>query len=229
MQDVARLRWRVHRFGAYALDTDDYQLTGPDGAVDVEPQVFDVLAHLVERAGELVTKEQLLDEVWGDRFVSESAMTSRISAARRAVGDDGRRQDVIQTVHGRGYRFIAEVDGTDLVGSPIDGRPVTAEPGPGSSVATGAADATGVAPPAWPQPRLLPSELRPDNRRLFVGRQDEVDLALRITDVEGRDRPSVLWLLGEPGIGKTRLAAKIAHLAPRHRDPRFCSGGAPRS
>src|SRR5207248_5462792 len=51
----------------------------------------------------------LLDNVWGDRFVSESALTTRVKAARRAVGDDGQQQRVIKTVHGRGYRFVAEV------------------------------------------------------------------------------------------------------------------------
>lgn len=46
---------------------------------------------------------------WGDRFVSESALTSRIRSARLAIGDSGRRQEIIQTVHGRGYRLVAEV------------------------------------------------------------------------------------------------------------------------
>jgi DNA-binding winged helix-turn-helix (wHTH) protein len=71
--------------------------------------VFDVLVLLTHNHGQLVTKHDLLDQVWGDRFVSESALTSRIRTARRAVGDDGTRQRVIRTVHGRGYIFVAEV------------------------------------------------------------------------------------------------------------------------
>jgi tetratricopeptide (TPR) repeat protein len=71
--------------------------------------VLDVLVHLVRHRDRLVTKEELFDSVWGDRFVSESALTSRIKAARRAVGDNGRLQGVIRTVHGRGYRFVADV------------------------------------------------------------------------------------------------------------------------
>ena len=98
-----------HRFGDCVLDITAFELKRAGEVVSVEPQVFDVLRYLVERPGELVSKEQLLDEVWGDRFVSESALTSRIRSARRAVGDDGQRQDVIRTVHGRGYRFVAEV------------------------------------------------------------------------------------------------------------------------
>jgi pimeloyl-ACP methyl ester carboxylesterase/DNA-binding winged helix-turn-helix (wHTH) protein len=99
-------------FPGYVLDTDRFALRrgGPDGqVVHLEPQVFDVLAHLIAHRDALVTKAQLLDAVWGDRFVSDSALTSRIKAARQAVGDDGKRQEVIQTVHGRGYRFVAPV------------------------------------------------------------------------------------------------------------------------
>lgn len=71
--------------------------------------MFDVLAHLVAQRDRVVPKEELLDRVWGDRFVSESALTSRIKAARRVIGDDGAAQRSIRTVHGRGYRFVAEV------------------------------------------------------------------------------------------------------------------------
>jgi predicted ATPase/DNA-binding winged helix-turn-helix (wHTH) protein len=97
-------------FGDRELDTDTVELRHAGAAVNVEPQVFDVLTYLVSHRDRVVTKEELLDEVWGDRFVSVSALTSRIKAARRAVGDDGHRQSVIRTVHGRGYRFVASID-----------------------------------------------------------------------------------------------------------------------
>ena len=84
--------------------------------VRVEPQVFDLLQFLVERRGQVVRKEELLDHVWGDRFVSESALTTRIKSARRAVGDDGVSQHVIRTVHGKGYEFVAKVEVIDVVG-----------------------------------------------------------------------------------------------------------------
>jgi pimeloyl-ACP methyl ester carboxylesterase len=58
----------------------------------------------------VVPKAELLDNIWGDRFVSESALTSRIKAARRLIGDDGSSQRLIRTVHGRGYRFVADVE-----------------------------------------------------------------------------------------------------------------------
>jgi pimeloyl-ACP methyl ester carboxylesterase/DNA-binding winged helix-turn-helix (wHTH) protein len=100
----------IYVFGDRELDTDTFELRRAGAPVNVEPQVFDVLSLLVAHRERVVTKEELLDSVWGDRFVSESALTSRIKDARRAVGDDGHRQEVIRTVHGRGYRFVAPVD-----------------------------------------------------------------------------------------------------------------------
>ncbi|WP_211229586.1 alpha/beta fold hydrolase [Nakamurella lactea] len=75
----------------------------------VEPQVFDVLLYLVQNRDRVVSKPELLEAVWGSRYVSDSALTSRLKVARRAVGDDGRRQQLITTVHGVGYRFAADV------------------------------------------------------------------------------------------------------------------------
>ena len=102
---------QVIRFGTCELDLDMQEIRRDGQRVHVEPQVFDVLALLVARRGTVVTKLDLFDEVWGDRFVSESALSSRIMAARKAVGDDGRAQRVIRTVHGKGFTFIADVDG----------------------------------------------------------------------------------------------------------------------
>ncbi|MEM7288053.1 MAG: winged helix-turn-helix domain-containing protein [Actinomycetota bacterium] len=97
------------RFGTCELDLAMQEVRRDGERVHVEPQVFDVLALLVSRRGTVVTKLELFDEVWGDRFVSESALSSRIMAARKAVGDSGRTQTVIRTVHGKGFTFIADV------------------------------------------------------------------------------------------------------------------------
>ncbi|HEX5615110.1 MAG TPA: alpha/beta fold hydrolase [Acidimicrobiia bacterium] len=96
-------------FEGYELDTRRHELRHEGALVAVEPQVFSVLAHLAAHADRVVDKEELLDAVWQTRFVSESALTSRIKAARRAIGDDGRAQQAIRTIHGRGYRFVAAV------------------------------------------------------------------------------------------------------------------------
>jgi DNA-binding winged helix-turn-helix (wHTH) protein/predicted ATPase len=103
----------IHAFDGYELDLARYELRRDGDVVPVEPQVFDVLVYLVEHRDRLVTKEELLDNVWGDRFVSESALTSRIKAARRAIGDDGSRQRLIRTAHGRGYRFVGLLTSPD--------------------------------------------------------------------------------------------------------------------
>lgn len=97
-------------FGDVLLDTDRFLLERGGEPVHVQPQVFDVLSHLVLNRGRVVPKTELLDAVWGDRFVSESTLTSRIKAARRVVGDDGEVQRVIKTVHGRGYRWVVDVE-----------------------------------------------------------------------------------------------------------------------
>ena len=77
----------------------------------MEPQVFDVLAALIDAAGRVVSKDELIDQVWNGRFVSDTAVTSRIKAARAAVGDDGVSQKIIRTHRGNGYQFVAEIVG----------------------------------------------------------------------------------------------------------------------
>ena len=105
------------RFETCELSLDRIELRRDGAPVPVEPQVFDVLAYLLTHRDRVVSKHELLDEVWGTRFVSESALTSRVKSARRAVGDTGRDQRIIRTVHGRGYRFVAEVqEDTSVVG-----------------------------------------------------------------------------------------------------------------
>src|SRR4051794_16930886 len=91
------------------IDLERLELRRAGALVAIEPQVFDVLVYLVRHRDRVVTKEELLDEVWGDRFVSESALSSRIKAARRAIGDDGATQRIIRTLHGHGYRLVADV------------------------------------------------------------------------------------------------------------------------
>ncbi|HEV7650420.1 MAG TPA: winged helix-turn-helix domain-containing protein [Actinophytocola sp.] len=99
-------------FADFDLDTTTFELRRDGVRVPMEPQVFDVLAYLVRHRDRVVHKTELLDVVWGDRFVSDSALTSRIKRVRQALGDDGRSQRWVKTVHGRGYRFAAEASET---------------------------------------------------------------------------------------------------------------------
>lgn len=96
-------------FGDVVIDTDRFLLERGGAPLHVQPQVFDVISHLVLNRERVVPKTELLDTIWGDRFVSESTLTSRIKVARQVVGDDGIMQSVIKTVHGRGYRWVADV------------------------------------------------------------------------------------------------------------------------
>ncbi len=100
----------MYRFGGCEVDVDARRLLRDGVSAHLEPQAFDLLVHLLEQRHRVVPKHELLDGVWGHRFVSESALTTRIKEVRRAVGDDGRRQQVVQNVRGRGYRFVAELE-----------------------------------------------------------------------------------------------------------------------
>src|SRR3954470_10361331 len=118
------------RFADCELDLARVLLHRSGREVKVEPQVFDVLSCLVRRRGEVVRREELLDAGWGDRFVSESALTTRIKSARQAVGDDGNRQRVIRTVHRTGYEFAAEVRVLEAPNRPPVSSPASPVGGP---------------------------------------------------------------------------------------------------
>jgi pimeloyl-ACP methyl ester carboxylesterase/DNA-binding winged helix-turn-helix (wHTH) protein len=100
-------------FGDYALDVSRRELRRGSGLVAIEPQVFDLLVYLLQNRDRVVSKDDLLAAVWGGRIVSESTLTSRINAARRAVGDSGEQQALIRTVARKGIRFVGDVRETD--------------------------------------------------------------------------------------------------------------------
>ena len=99
----------IYAFDESELDTRTHELRYRGKVVHIEPQVFDVLSYLLSCHDRLVTKEELLDAVWGHRFVAPSTLNSRIKFARQAIGDDGSTQRVIRTVHGRGFRISVPV------------------------------------------------------------------------------------------------------------------------
>ncbi len=104
----------IYAFGDCELDTERFELRRKGVRHHVEPQVFDVLVYLVEHRDRVVAREELLAQVWGHSYVSEATVSSRLMAARKAIGDSGRAQALIRTVRGRGYQFVGEVkrDGT---------------------------------------------------------------------------------------------------------------------
>lgn len=108
----------TYRFGPFELDLARVELRAEGRVKPVEPQVFALLALLVENRERLVSRQELVEKVWEGRIVSEAAVASRIKSAREALGDDGKSQRFIRTIHGRGLRFVAEarVTGGELAG-----------------------------------------------------------------------------------------------------------------
>ncbi len=98
-----------YEFGAYVIDTERVELRHGSKLLNVEPQVFDVLVYLIRNHDRVVSGEELFDALWVGRVVSMSTLTSRITAARKAIGDNGIGQNLIKTIHRRGYRFIGKV------------------------------------------------------------------------------------------------------------------------
>jgi DNA-binding winged helix-turn-helix (wHTH) protein len=92
-----------------ALDMDRRELWRATKPVAIEPQVFDLLVHLIRHRDRVVGKDEILEAVWHGRAISESALFNRVNAARNAIGDTGARQKLIKTLPRRGLRFIAPV------------------------------------------------------------------------------------------------------------------------
>lgn len=96
-------------FADHVLDTERRELRRGPELIALEPQVLDLLVHLVQNRDRVVSKDDLIASVWGGRIVSDANLTSRIYAARKALGDDGRQQKLIRTVARRGHRFVGAV------------------------------------------------------------------------------------------------------------------------
>jgi TolB-like protein len=98
----------MYRFADFELDLAKVELRARGTILDIEPQVFALLALLVENSERLVSKDELIEKVWDGRVVSDAAVASRVKSARQALGDDGKSQRFIKTIHGQGYRFVAQ-------------------------------------------------------------------------------------------------------------------------
>jgi DNA-binding winged helix-turn-helix (wHTH) protein/tetratricopeptide (TPR) repeat protein len=100
----------IYRFDHFELDTGTMELRGHDGVIALEPQVFALLVFLVENRERVVSKNEIINQVWDGRIVSDSAVSSRIKSARQALGDDGATQRFIRTAHRVGFRFVGSVE-----------------------------------------------------------------------------------------------------------------------
>jgi TolB-like protein/Tfp pilus assembly protein PilF len=108
------------------LDGDLRELTCAGTTVSLQPQVFDLLLYLVAERTRVVSKDDLISQIWSDRIVSDSALNSRINAVRKALGDDGATQRLIKTIPRKGFRFVGDVR------EEAAAKPATAEAAPSS-------------------------------------------------------------------------------------------------
>ena len=106
-------------FADHTLDAERRVLRRGSEGVEVEPQVLDLLIYLLENRNRVVSKDELIASVWAGRIVSDAALTSRIYAARKAVGDSGRSQRLIRTIPRKGLRFVGEVRAQSSGDNPV--------------------------------------------------------------------------------------------------------------
>jgi TolB-like protein/cytochrome c-type biogenesis protein CcmH/NrfG len=118
------------KFDNHTLDTERRELRRDGAAIAVQPQVFDVLVHLIQNRERVISKDDLIAVVWQGRIVSDSALTSRINAARIAIGDSGKTQKLIRTIPRNGFRFVGSVIEQLHDLQPADAPPKEGQPDP---------------------------------------------------------------------------------------------------
>ena len=110
-------------FGDFELDSATAELTKNGAPVAVEKQAFDLLLLLADNAERVLSKDEIIEKVWDGRFITDSSISTAVKQARRAVDDDGAAQRVIKTIHGRGFRFVADVKRPGAAASPVLAEP----------------------------------------------------------------------------------------------------------
>lgn len=181
-------------FAPFRLDTLNQCLWRGARAIPLTPKTFAVLRYLVERPGQLVTKEELLNAVWPGTYVSDAALKVCIRRLRTVLGDQPHAARFIETAHWRGYRFIGKISRMDEAAhSPGHGAPGLKKSAPQiSSAEDGAAEA---APASLWQPSSLP----------VIGRETEIAQLQRWLEKARQGKRQTVFITGEPGIGKTTV------------------------
>jgi len=158
----------IYQFAEFELDTSRVELRSAGVLLAVEPQVFALMRLLIENRNRVVTKDEIVKKVWNGRIVSDSAISSRVKSARQTIGDDGRAQTFIRTVHGIGFSFVAEVATFPVASFGEPGSPASDAPIRGSqpSIAVIPFDLVGPTQPEFPIADALPHDLITDLSRL---------------------------------------------------------------
>jgi TolB-like protein/Tfp pilus assembly protein PilF len=124
----------LYSFDQFVLDTDRFEVSENGNAIHAEPQVIELLMFFVRNCGRLITRDELNQVVWKGRVVSDSAISGRIKVARKVLGDNGRQQKYIRTIHKKGFTFVGEVQTNDMATvQPQDGKVVVYGVHPGAA------------------------------------------------------------------------------------------------
>lgn len=190
------------QFGDFTIDVGNARLWREGQAVALPPKAFDLLALLLKRPGELVTKDELLDQVWGRRYVSEGAIKTVISELRAALGDDVRAPRWIATVPRRGYRFIGQPQSAATRPAPQPAAMAPAPPAGGlpAGLAPPQATAAAASPPPGNLGRHAPR---------LIGREAALTALLSLLA-----QHALVTLVGPGGVGKTQLARAAGAARP---------------
>jgi len=103
----------IYHFNYITIDSNNFKLQVKGTDTQVEPQVFNLILYLIKNKDKVVSRDELLDQVWQGRMVSDTSINNSIKSARKVLGDDGNKQQVIKTVHSRGYQFVADIQSTE--------------------------------------------------------------------------------------------------------------------
>ena len=100
----------VYRFDGFTVDPGAWRLTRAGKEIHLDPVVLKLLIYLIANKDRLVTRQELMDTVWGDTVISESALTKAVARLRKALGDDAASHRYLETVRSQGYRFVARIE-----------------------------------------------------------------------------------------------------------------------
>lgn len=156
-----------YRFREFLLDLETYELRRGDAVVHVEPLVFDLLAFFVANTGRVLSRDEIITEIWEGRFVSDAAVSSAVKAARKALGDAGDKQTFIRTVRGRGFQFVAEASSISPTTAQVIERPDRDQEAHKHAIEPGKASTSLTSPPRIAVLPLFP--LNPDDELRLLG------------------------------------------------------------
>src|SRR5262249_24226647 len=185
-------------FGRFRLDADGQLWQGND-LIPIRPKPFAVLSFLLERAGRLVTKDELLDAIWPDVSVGEAVLKKTVGEIRDALSDEPKSPGYIETAHRRGYRFIADVT-VRSINSATQANHSTIEQAQEARNSQASAC-----------PKVVP--LTPELATTIVGRQDVMNQMMDWLESASRGERRVVFATGEAGIGKTALVEAFLQYA----------------